>query len=362
MTSQSGTPGSISSVATTSASGDLPFAHGGPHLRGVLRVVPEDFIVDEDLGFVPDGTGEHAFVRVEKRNANTEWVARELAHFSGVAAHAVGYAGMKDRRALTRQTFSVHLPGRPDPDWAALLNPEFRVLEASRNSRKLKIGALRGNGFRIVLRNVSGDRQRFDEQIAAMARLGVPNYFGEQRFGRGGDNVESARRMFQGRRVQRHERSLLLSAARSFLFNQVLAERVRHGSWKGSVGGDVWMLAGSQSIFGPEPMTDEIAARLSCGDIMPTGPMFGSGVLRTQDAALRFEQAVADDNAELLQGLVVNDLRQERRALVLRPVGLSSGWLSERDLELRFSLRKGSYATVVTRELCTATLPEEPVG
>jgi tRNA pseudouridine13 synthase len=346
----------------TGEAGELPYAHGGPSLRGVLRVAPEDFFVDEDLGFEPDGTGEHAFVRVEKRNANTEWVARELAQFAGVAPHAVGYAGMKDRRALTRQTFSVHLPGRPDPDWAALQNAEYRVIEASRNSRKLKTGALRGNGFRIVLRDVAGDRRRFEEQIAAVAHLGVPNYFGEQRFGRSGDNVENARRMFQGRRVQRHERGLLLSAARSLLFNAVLAERVRQGTWNAALAGDVWMLAGSQSIFGPEPMTIELASRLSTGDIVPTGPMFGIGALRTQDEVLRIEQSVADTHADLMQGLIANDLRQERRALVLRPTGLSSAWLSDRDLEMRFSLRKGSYATVLTREICMARMSEEPLS
>jgi tRNA pseudouridine13 synthase len=344
----------------TGEGGALPYAHGGPSLRGVLRVAPEDFFVDEDLGFEPDGIGEHAFVRVEKRNANTEWVARDLAHFAGVAPHAVGYAGMKDRRALTRQTFSVHLPGKADPDWATLQNAEYRVIDASRNSRKLKTGALRGNGFRIVLRDVVGDREGFEQQIAAVARLGIPNYFGEQRFGRGGDNVENARRMFQGRRVQRHERGVLLSAARSFLVNAVLAERVRHGNWNGAVGGDVWMLAGSQSIFGPEPMTEELATRLRSGDIVPTGPMFGAGALRTQDAALCIEQGVADGNAELLQGLVTNDLRQERRALVLRPAGLAWSWPSDHDLELRFSLKKGSYATVLIREICAATLRGEP--
>jgi tRNA pseudouridine13 synthase len=346
----------------TGAADELPYAHGGPALRGVLRVAPEDFFVDEDLGFEPDGTGEHAFVRIEKRNANTEWVARELAQFAAVAPQAVGYAGMKDRRALTRQTFSVHLPGRPDPDWSALQNAEYRVIDASRNSRKLKTGALRGNAFRIVLRDVTGSREQFEEQIAAVAQRGVPNYFGEQRFGRRGDNVENARRMFHGVRVQRHERGLLLSAARSFLFNEVLAERVRQGTWNAALAGDVWMLAGSQSIFGPEPMTTDLAARLSTGDIGPTGPMFGAGTLRTRDEALRIEQAVADMHADLLRGLIANELRQERRALVLRPTGLSSTWLSERDLEIAFDLRKGSYATVILREICMSDITDERPG
>jgi len=338
---------------------DLPHAHGGPPLAGVIRSEPEDFRVDEDLGFAPDGAGEHAFVRVEKRNANSEWVARELARFAGVAVHAVGYAGMKDRRALTRQTFSVHLPGRPDPDWATLLNPEFHVLDSQRNSRKLKTGALRGNAFRIVLRDAAGDRGAFDERIAAIFSGGVPNYFGQQRFGRGGGNVERARAMFAGRRMQRHERGVLLSAVRSFLFNEVLAERVRSGNWNRAVEGDVWMLAGSQSIFGPEPMSQDLADRLASGDIAPTGPMAGDGALRTQADAAAIETEVFGRHGDLISGLSQNGLRQERRALVLRPSGLRAAWLESDVLELEFSLKKGAYATVIIRELVSANLPED---
>ena len=145
-----------------SESEDLPYAYGGPPLRGTLRATPEDFFVDEDLGFEPDGAGEHVFVRVEKRGANTEWVARELARFAGVGPDAVSYAGMKDRHAVTRQTFSLHLPGKPDPDWSTLEHAEFRVLDSARHSRKLKRGALKGNAFQIVLRDVTGDRGAAD--------------------------------------------------------------------------------------------------------------------------------------------------------------------------------------------------------
>jgi len=340
-----------------SAASDLPYAHGGPPLAAILRARPEDFFVDEQLGFAPDGSGEHAFVRVEKRGANTEWVARELARFAGVGVNAVSYAGMKDRHALTRQTFSLHLPGRAEPDWGALQHGEFRVIDAARNSRKLRLGALRGNTFRIVLRDVVGDRRTAEDRLAAIARSGLPNYFGEQRFGRGGDNVERARAMFAGKRVQRHERGVLLSAARSFLFNEVLAERVRRGDWNAALDGEVWMLDGSQSIFGPEPMTEDLSRRMDSGDIVPTGPMFGAGVLRTTADAESIEQATAARYPDLLQGLVVNGLRQERRALVLRPADLVSRWLSEDVLELEFSLRKGSYATVILREIASGSLP-----
>ena len=341
------------------AAPELPFAYGGPPLRGVMRAVPEDFFVDEDLGFEPDGVGEHAFVRVEKRGANTEWVARQLARYAGVGPSAVSYAGMKDRHAVTRQTFSMHLPGRADPDWSSLQHPEFRVLDCRRHSRKLKRGAHKANAFRIVLRDVSGDRAAAETCLARIAASGVPNYFGEQRFGRGGDNLERARAMFRGQRVQRHEQGLLLSAARSHLFNSVLAERVRSGNWHRALDGEVWMLSGSHSIFGPEPQTAELAARLESGDIDPTGPLWGAGELRSAGAVAMIERDVAALDGDLAGGLVACGLRQERRALVMRPYDLVVAWPSESVLELSFRLNKGLYATVLIREICAVTAADE---
>jgi len=340
---------------------ELPFAYGGPPLRGVMRAAPEDFFVDEDLGFEPDGAGEHAFVRIEKRGANTEWVARQLARFAGVGPNAVSYAGMKDRHAVTRQTFSIHLPGRPDPDWGSLQSPEFHVLDCRRHSRKLKRGAHKANAFRIVLRDVGGDRAAADTCLERIAAGGVPNYFGEQRFGRGGDNIERARAMFAGKRVQRHEQGLLLSAARSYLFNRLLAERVLAGNWNQALDGEVWMLAGSHSIFGPEPLTPELSARLTSGDIVPTGPLWGVGELRSTGAVAALERDAAAPVDDLVRGLVACGLRQERRALVLRPSDLVANWLKDSALELSFSLNKGLYATVLLREICaTSGIEESP--
>jgi tRNA pseudouridine13 synthase len=342
---------------------ELPYAYGGPPLAGRLRAALEDFFVDEDLGFSPDGAGEHLFLRVEKRGANTDFVARELARYAGVAPDAVSYAGLKDRHAVTRQTFSLHLPGKQaGPDWFALSHDEFRVLEAERHSRKLKRGALKGNKFTIILRDVEGDRAGADARIAVIAHGGVPNYFGEQRFGRGGANVERALKMFEGRRVQRHERSLLLSAARSHLFNGVLAARVDAGNWRAPLAGEVWMLAGTHSIFGPEPITPELLRRFAEGDIGLTGPMWGSGALRSADDVARIESGIAAQNVQLVSGLEMNGLNQERRALALRPTDFSVRWLAESDLELAFSLPAGAYATVVLREICSWTLPSRNAG
>ncbi len=338
---------------------ELPFAYGGPPLRGVMRATPEDFFVDEDLGFEPDGAGEHAFVRIEKRGANTEWVARQLAHVAGVGPNAVSYSGMKDRHAVTRQTFSIHLPGRPDPDWSSLQSPEFRVLDCRRHSRKLKRGTHKANAFRIVLRDISGDRAVAEACLTQAGAAGVPNYFGEQRFGRGGDNLERARAMFAGKRMQRHEQGLLLSAARSHLFNRLLAERVLAGNWNRALDGEVWMLAGSHSIFGPEPLTPELTARLATGDIDPTGPLWGAGELRSAGAVAALERNAAAPDEDMVRGLVACGLRQERRALVMRPSDLSARWLSESALELSFSLNKGLYATVLIREICGISATEE---
>ena len=331
----------------------LPYAHGGPPLTATLRAAAEDFFVDEDLGFVPDGAGEHVFLRVEKRGANTDFVARELARCAGIAVDAVSYAGLKDRHAVTRQTFSLHLPGkRIEPDWLATEHAEFRVLDAARHSRKLKRGALKGNKFKIVLRDVAGDRTAAEARANAIAGAGVPNYFGEQRFGRGGGNVERAVAMFAGRRVQRHERSLLLSAARSHLFNGVLAERVARGNWRTPLSGEVWMLAGTHSIFGPEPLTPDLMRRFAEGDIGLTGPLWGRGELRSTGEVAQIESAVATQYAQLAAGLEANGLNQERRALALHAVDLCVNWLADSVVELAFSLPAGAYATTVLREIC----------
>jgi tRNA pseudouridine13 synthase len=158
--------------------------------------------------------------------------------------------------------------------------------------------------------------------------------------------------MFAGKRVQRHERSLLLSAARSQLFNRVLALRVERGDWNKPLEGEIWMLAGTHSIFGPEPLTPELLDRHARGDVDPTGPLWGEGELRSAGAVKDLESAVGAEHPELIAGLASNGLRQERRSLVLRPQELTSAWLSDADLEVRFHLQSGAYATVCLREFC----------
>ena len=331
----------------------LARAHGAPALHARFRVVPEDFIVEELAGFEPSGAGEHLLLTVEKRGLTTTEAAQRIARWAGVAERAIGYAGMKDRHAVTRQRFSVHLPGREAPAPAALESDALRVLEAARHHRKLPRGALAGNRFELTLRDVDGDRAAIEQRLQALAARGVPNYFGEQRFGRQRDNVQQALAMFAGKRVGRELRALLLSAARSALFNRVLAMRVERDCWDRALDGEVWMLDGRRSVFGPEPWDEALAARLAAFDIHPTGPLWGRGALRTQAAALELEQAALDDAASLAlrDGLERAGLEQERRALRVRPAELHWAWPEPRTLRLAFALPAGAYATAVLAEL-----------
>lgn len=331
----------------------LARAHGDAVLTARMRVAPEDFRVDEIDGFEASGSGEHLLLTVEKRGMNTAFAAKQIASWAGIAEMGVGYAGLKDRHAVTRQRFSVHLPKRIAPDLAALESEDLRVLHHDWHAKKIPRGALAGNRFELVLRDVQGDRAAIDARLQAIAACGVPNHFGEQRFGRAGDNVDNALAMFAGRRFRREQRSLLLSAARSELFNRVLARRVSDDCWDRPLDGEAWMLDGSRSVFGPEPWNEVLAARLAEFDIHPSGPLWGRGELRSSDAAHDLEvQAVSVGNgAALCAGLEAAGLKQERRALRLRAQAMAWDWPSSDMLHLRFELPAGCYATVMLAEL-----------
>lgn len=332
---------------------ELPRAFGEPVLRARMRSVPEDFQVDELPAFEPTGEGEHLLLTVRKRGQNTAHVARRLAQWAGVPEMAVSYAGQKDRHAVTTQRFSVHLPKRIAPDLALLDDAEMQVVDSTWHNRKLQRGALAGNRFGLVLREVEGARAAIDARLAQVAARGLPNWFGEQRFGHGGGNIDAALSMFAGRRVRKDQRSMLLSAARSQLFNQALAARVARGDWDQPVPGEVWMLDGSRSVFGPEPWSDVLAQRLADFDIHPSGPLWGAGPLRSQDEAAALELAAMADEASLAlrAGLEQAGLKQERRALRLRPVALRHEWREADVLWLGFELPPGCYATAVLQEL-----------
>lgn len=335
---------------------ELPYAGGLPSASGVLRRMPEDFQVEEDLGFELMGAGEHIFLQIRKRNENTEWVARQLARLAGARPVDVGYAGLKDRQAVTTQWFSVSLAGRAEPDWTQLAGENLQVLAVKRHNRKLRKGALRGNRFRLVVRDMQGDRNELEARLQRIAVEGVPNYFGEQRFGNYGGNLERARDLFKGTLRERnpHKRGLYLSAARALLFNEVLAQRVREGTWNCSLVGDAMMLAGTHSFFVIDEVDAEIRRRCIEMDIHPSGPLWGEGELHTRGEARRLEESTLAAFAPWRRGLERCGLTQERRSLRLEVKSLEWEFSAEDELYVSFRLTAGAYATVVMREIAGA--------
>lgn len=323
--------------ASTPSLPSWPRAYPASGARATLKRFNEDFVVTELPLQLPAGQGEHLWLDVEKNGANTAFVAQQLADAAGVSSRDVGYAGLKDRHAVTRQWFSIYLPQAETPDLTTLAHPEFKVLAQSRHLKKLRPGDLQGNRFRIVLREVHGDRAAIEANLQAVAAHGVPNYFGAQRFGFDGGNIE------QGRAMLAHEirvrnpkkKGLYLSAVRSFVFNEVLAQRIRQGLWGRALAGDVPDDAGR-----------------------PTGPLWGRGRVATTDQAQALENGVAQRHAVLCDGMEHAGLSQERRSLVSSPSELQWAWPQDDQLVLGFTLPAGHYATSVLDEILQTSEPE----
>lgn len=331
----------------------LPRAYGQPVATGALRAAPEDFQVEEQLGFAPDDEGPHWLLRVRKVNANTEWVARQLAARAGVPVAAVGFAGLKDRHAVARQWFSVPATHHSQADWLAVGTDEFEVIAAQRHRRKLRRGALVANRFHIRVTGLSFDPEGLTERLGRIETGGVPNYFGEQRFGIAARNLTAATDWFAGRSGAggRHRRSLLLSAVRAQLFNEVLALRVGRGDWASPQPGERLQLAGSRSHFLAEQIDQALIERARSGDLHPSGPLWGGGAPLTGAEVARLEADVIGRFPAWSQGLEAAGLRQERRPLRLPVAGLVWARPEPDVLELAFELGSGGYATAVLREL-----------
>jgi len=328
-----------------------PCVYGQPSGQGKIRSVPEDFIVTENLAFEPSGAGEHAFLQIEKTGENTEYVARQLARFANVRQRDVSFAGLKDRNAVTTQWFSVWLPGKADPDWTQFETGSMKVLHAVRHARKLKRGVLSGNSFKLIIRDWQGDKDRTIRQLEAMKANGIANYYGSQRFGNEGQNVNKALGMFLGAKTGREQRSLYLSAARSYLFNQILAYRVARKSWNQPVAGDIYMFDLSHSCFKSELPDAEIIRRLDAKEIHPTGALWGRGEAGVSADTLSIEQAIIDAYPELAHGLTDCAVDKDRRALRINVQDLSWRFVNDATLELGFTLPAGSYATSLLREI-----------
>jgi len=343
-------------VSTTAAKvtqyGVLAHASGPPQCTAIFKAEPGDFQVDEELGYLPSGSGEHYCVRISKTAITTRQVVEQLARCAGVREVDIGYAGQKDKQGICTQWFSIWLPGGSKPALEPLYDDTLQVLESSWNSRKIRLGTHRSNRFTIRLKKVQGESigQRLDE----VALTGVPNYFGEQRFGREGDNAMLAEQWFSGklRKPGRFQRSMLLSAARSAVFNELLSRRVQSGNWSTYLDGDVMNLEGSESVFVPEEWDEILAERLHKQDIHPTGPLWGRGELRSSAAANLLERCVQADMAVLCAGLEAHGLQQSRRSLRLLPREMHYEQIDADEWLIIFSLPPGTYATTVLREIC----------
>ncbi|GIZ11366.1 tRNA pseudouridine(13) synthase TruD [Pseudomonas sp. NCCP-436] len=329
-----------------------PRAHGQACGRAVLKASAEDFQVDEVLDIPLAGQGEHLWLWVEKRGLNTEDAARRIARAAGLPLRAVSYAGLKDRQALTRQWFSLHLPGKVDPDLAAAQDDQLAILRSQRHSRKLQRGAHAANGFTLRLTGLQADRQTLEQRLQCIAEQGVPNYFGLQRFGFDGGNLLQAREhaVRQALPGSRNLRSRLLSAARSYLFNRLLAERVVDGSWNRAQVGDLLAFSGSRSFF-MACEADCMDPRLAVLDLHPTGPLWGEGESPAGGSVRQMEQQLAIAEQSLVDWLVSAGMTHERRILRLPIQGLTWHYPEPDILQLAFVLPAGCFATVVVREL-----------
>jgi len=338
---------------------ELAYLHGKPEPKGLLRVQQSDFKVFEQLPFLPCGEGEHLFIHIRKTGANTLFVARELAKYFKVKEQLVSYAGLKDRFAVTEQWFGIHVPGKQEYDLTDLMIEGVEVLSYKRHNKKLRTGALTGNRFELILRNVTEIKTLY-ERWKKIIEQGVPNYFGEQRFGIDGGNIEHALALFSGTKVKdKKKRGMYLSAARSCIFNDIINTRIEKNIFSTLQVGDVLMLSGTQSVFLLEEIDDIIKQRLIEKDVDVTAAMWGAGELMTRDEPQIFEQEIADHHVNFSQGLPRFGLKQERRRIRLVIEDADIEILSEENLEndalpavkVSFTLAAGSYATTVLREL-----------
>ena len=362
----------------------LAYALGKPDGNARIKQKFSDFRVDEELAFAPTGEGDHVFVQIRKTDASTIEVAKRLSQVACVRQADVSYSGMKDRRGETSQWFSVKLPSEKESRLSELEDDKLSILALQRNSRKLKIGSHARNRFHLKLRDCEGSKEEFERRLSALRDNGVPNYFGAQRFGPQLSNLQQVsvlmREVLVGtiaaERGPRFRRGMLYSAARSYLFNQVLSERVRAGNWQNYVSGDVLSLDGSGRFFtvGFEDedgatFADELQRRMDILDIHATGPL--PGIISTKDKyvslgkAADIEETVLKDLDWMVAGLAAFGLQAARRALRFVASELTWQWENEGpessasgaastcgNLNLTFTLPRGAYATSLLRELC----------
>ena len=328
-----------------------------PSSRGSLRLHPEDFQVDEELGFDLAGNGSHLWILIKKTLLNTVDVVRMLSRRTGIKEKDIGFSGQKDRNAVTSQWFSLPLQCEDEILQRAKAlcesNENLTLLEHGLNPGKLRRGTHRRNRFRIRVRDFNGNHDDIDTRLDRLTVEGVPNYFGPQRFGRNGRNMLTVARWFNGdiSKLDRTARSMALSSARSWIFNQLLSERIAAGDWLRPRLGDIMMLDGCQSWFLHDDTDATVADRIRSHDIHPSGPMWGRGALASAHEVEQWERSIVEAIPLLPSGLEKHGLSQQRRAYRTIPDDLQYTFPATDILELRFGLPRGAFATSLLREL-----------
>ncbi len=320
-----------------------------PKQTALLKAECADFVVKEQLGYDMSGDGEFVAVKVRKTDCNTLFVGEQLAKFAGISARNMSYAGLKDRKAITEQWFSLQMPGQPTPDFSQFSLDGVEILEITRHQRKIRIGSLQGNHFEILLRNAE-ETDELKVRLDFLAKNGFPNYFTEQRFGRDGNNLTQALRWANGeiKVKDRNKRSFYLSAARSEVFNLIVAKRIELGLAQQVLNGDILQLNGSHSWFVADESEDltQLQQRLIQQDILLTAPLIGE----EDKSAVDFENEIFAQHQALFDLMRQERMKAARRPILMQPQQFQ--WQFEPNgLRLKFYLPAGSYATALAREL-----------
>ena len=320
-----------------------------PKQTALLKAECADFVVKEQLGYDMSGDGEFVAVKVRKTDCNTLFVGEQLAKFAGISARNMSYAGLKDRKAVTEQWFSLQMPGQPTPDFNQFSFEGVEILDVTRHQRKIRIGSLQGNHFEILLRNAE-ETDELKERLDFLAKNGFPNYFTEQRFGRDGNNLTQALRWANGeiKVKDRNKRSFYLSAARSEIFNLILSKRVELDLAQQILVGDVLQLNGSHSWFVVDESEDlaQLQQRLAQQDVLLTAPLIGE----EEKSAVDFEHEIFAQHQALFDLMRQERMKAARRPILMQPQHFQ--WqFKPNGLRLQFALPAGSYATALIREL-----------
>lgn len=320
-----------------------------PKQTALLKAECADFVVKEQLGYDMSGDGEFVALKVRKTDCNTLFVGEQLAKFAGISARNMSYAGLKDRKAVTEQWFSLQMPGQPTPDFSQFSLEGVEILEVTRHQRKIRIGSLQGNHFEILLRNAK-ETDELKVRLDFLAKNGFPNYFTEQRFGRDGNNLTQALRWANGeiKVKDRNKRSFYLSAARSEIFNLIVAKRIELGLAQQVLHSDILQLNGSHSWFMVDESGDlaQLQQRLAQQDVLLTAPLIGEEEKNEVD----FEHEIFAQHQALFALMRQERMKAARRPILMQPQQFQ--WQFEPNgLRLQFALPAGSYATALIREL-----------